>query len=284
MYEAADLQYQQNNKKKAIEGFKKYLASFPNGLSALQAHFYLAEMYYSDEKLDLTKPHYQYIINQEPNEYTEQALTRYSQVLLNNKDWVNAIPVLKRLEQEAKNQQNILYAQSNLMKGNYQLENYENAVAFAEKILLNTNLEDRIKTDAKIIIARAAIKTEDLDKARTAYEEVTLTAQGELKAEAIYYNAYFKNQDGDYKNSNKQVQVLASEYSTYKFWGVKGLVIMAKNFYGLEDAYQATLILETVIKNYKNKEEHKETVAEAETELQKIKTEVAKTNESVIPE
>ncbi len=283
-YEAADLQFQQNNKKKAIAGFKKYLLQFPNGLSALQAHFNLAEMYYNDQKFDLTKPHYQYINNQEPNEYTEQSLTRLSQVLLKNKDWENAIPVLERLESEAKTDQNILYAQSNLMKGNYQLENYENAVAFAEKILLNTNLEDRIKTDAKIIIARAAIKTEDLEKARTAYQEVSLTAQGELKAEAIYYDAYFKNQDGDYKNSNKQVQVLASEYSTYKFWGVKGLVVMAKNFYGLDDAYQATLILETVIKNYKTKEEHKETVAEAETELQKIKTEVAKTNESVVPE
>ncbi|MCF6350094.1 MAG: tetratricopeptide repeat protein [Flavobacteriaceae bacterium] len=284
MYESADIQYQQNNKKKAIEGFKKYLAQFPNGLNTLQAHFYLAEMYYSNEKFEMTKPHYKFIINQDTNEYTEQALTRLSQIFLNDLDWVNAIPLLKRLEQEAKTSQNIVYAQRNLMKGNYQLEKYSNAVAFAEKVLQHTNLENRIKIDAKIIIARVAIKTADFEKARTTYEEVSLTAQGKLKAEAIYYDAHFKNKDGDYKNSNKQVQTLASEYATYKVWGVKGLVIMAKNFYGLEDAYQATLILETVIKNYRDKEEHKEAVDEAKIELQKIKVKEAKTNNSVLPE
>lgn len=284
MYESADIQFQQNNKKKAIEGFKKYLAKFPNGLNALQAHFYLAEIYYSDQKFDLTKTHYSYIINQDTNEYTEQSLTRLSQVLLRNQEWDKAIPILTRLEQEAKSSQNILYAQSNLMKGNYQLEKYADAVAFAEKILENTDLENHIKTDAVIIIARSAIKTEDFEKARTAYEEVALTAEGKLKAEAIYYSAYFKNKDGDYKNSNKQVQLLASDYSSYKVIAVKGLVIMGKNFYGLEDAYQATLILETVIKNYKDKEIHTDAVEEARIELKKIKTEQARTNESVNPE
>jgi tetratricopeptide (TPR) repeat protein len=284
MYESADIQYQQNNRKKAIDGFKKYLVRFPNGIHALQAHFYLAEMYYSDDKFTNTETHYQYIINQDPNEYTEQALTRLSQVLLNKQDWNAAIPVLKRLESEGKTAQNVLYAQSNLMKGYYQLEHYSDAVAYAEKILLNPDLEDRIKTDAMIIIARSAIKTNDFDKARTAYQEVSLTAQGELKAEAIYYDAYFKNSDGDYKNSNLMAQKLASDYSVYKVWGVKGLVVMAKNYYGLDDAYQATYILNAVINNYKDKPEHKDAVDEAKEELKKIKMEQAKTNASVVPD
>ena len=284
MYESAEIQYQQNNKNKAITNFKKYLARFPKGLHALNAHFYLAEMFFTDNKFELAKPHYNYIINQEPNEYTEQALTRLSQILLKNNDWKNAISVLTRLENEAKTKQNILYAQSNLMKGNYQLKKYDNAVAYAEKILLNSNLEDIVKTDAKIIIARSAIKTENWNKARTAYQEVGLTAQGKLKAESVYYDAYFKNKDGDYKNSNISVQKLASDYSVYKVWSVKGLVIMGKNFYGLDDAYQATLVLKSVIKNFDSKEKHLEAVKEAKEVLKNIKTEQAKTNESVVPE
>ena len=59
---------------------------------------------------------------------------------------------------------------------------------------------------------------------------------------------------------------------------------MGKNFYRLNDAYQATVVLEMVIKNFKDQEQHKEAVAEAETELQKIKTTEAKTNASVVPE
>ena len=284
MFESADIQYQQNNQQKAIKGFKQYLARFPNGIHALQANFYLAEMYYSQNKLAQTKPYYEHIINQEPNEYTEQALTRLSQVLLTDKNWEAAIPVLKRLETEAKNEQNILYAQSNLMKGNYNLEHYNAAVAYAEKILQQNNLDDAVKTDAKIIIARSAIKTGDLEKAKQAYQEVSLIAQGGLKAESIYYDAFFKNKEGDFAGSKVQIDELNKNYSNYKLWSVKGLVIMAKNFYGVNDAFQATVVLEAVIKNFKGVEMHKEAVADAEETLKKIKAQEAKTNASVVPD
>ncbi|WP_309597664.1 hypothetical protein [Flavobacterium oreochromis] len=53
---------------------------------------------------------------------------------------------------------------------------------------------------------------------------------------------------------------------------------MAKNFYGLKDSYQASYILESVIKNFKNFED---VLIEAQTELNKIKAEEAKTNSSI---
>jgi len=106
-------------------------------------------------------------------------------------------------------------------------------------------------------------------------------AKGELKAESLFYDAYFKHNEGNYKVSNTVVQKLVSDYAAYKYYGAKGLVIMAKNFYGLKDAYQATYILESVIKNFKD---YKDVTDEAKAELQKIKTEEAKTNESVNPD
>ncbi len=53
---------------------------------------------------------------------------------------------------------------------------------------------------------------------------------------------------------------------------------MAKNFYQLNDAFQATYILESVIKNFK---EYPEIIEEASTELTLIKKEESKTNESI---
>ena len=53
---------------------------------------------------------------------------------------------------------------------------------------------------------------------------------------------------------------------------------MAKNFYALGDAFQATYILESVISNFPDFED---VVQEATIELNKIKTEEAKTNSSI---
>ena len=55
---------------------------------------------------------------------------------------------------------------------------------------------------------------------------------------------------------------------------------MGKNYYGLKDVYQATFVLENIIKNFKQFED---IVEEAEKELKIIKENEAKTNNSVTP-
>ncbi len=280
-YTAAEKQYLDGNTDKAIKQFNGYVNEFSNGLHVLQAHFYLGQLYYKKGLVANAAPHYEYIVETSQSEYTEEALSRLSQYYLEEKDWQRAIPILKRLENEANFPQNIVFAQSNLMKANYQMANYDNAVSYAEKVLASSKIDNKIKSDAHIIIARSAMKVGDEDKAKSAYAKVEKVAQGETAAEALYYNAYFKNKEGKYQSSNNAVQKLAKDYSGYKYYSAKGLVIMAKNFYALDDAFQATYILESVIENFSD---FNDVVEEAKEELSKIKAEESKTNSSIQPE
>ncbi len=280
-YEAAEKQYLEGDTDKAIKQFNGYLNNFPNGIHSLQSHFYLGQLYYKKDLLANAAPHYKYVVEASQSEFTEEALYRLSQFHLENKNWNQAIPLLKRLEDEANFPQNVVFAQSNLMKANYQLEQYDNAVAYAEKVLKSSKIDNKIKSDAHIIIARSAIETGDEAKAKSAYKKVQKVATGETAAEALYYDAYFKHKDGNYKASNTAAQKLAKDYSSYKYFGAKGLVVMAKNFYALDDAYQATYILESVIENFK---QFDDVVDEAQIELSEIKRNEAKTNASVVPE
>ncbi len=122
---------------------------------------------------------------------------------------------MKRLETEADFPQNITFAQANLMKSYYEQKDYPNAVIYAEKVLTNPKTDDKVKSDAQIIVARSAIQTNDEVKARTAYAKLLTIAKGELAAEALYYDAYFKNKDGNFEVSN------AGGSKTYK--GLFGL-------------------------------------------------------------
>ncbi|MDI1303629.1 MAG: tetratricopeptide repeat protein, partial [bacterium] len=277
-YEAAEKQYQQNNTKQAITGFSGYVAKFPRGIHALNANYYLAQLYYSEGSESKSIPNYEFVIAQPRSEFTDQSLSRLAQIFLKNKDYDKAIPVLSRLENEADLAQNRTFAQSNLMKSYYDIKDYSNSVIYAEKVLMNPKTDDNVKSDAQIIIARAAIQTGDEAKARTAYAKLLAIAKGELAAEALYYDAYFKNKDAKFEASNTAVQKLAKNYSSYKYFGAKGLVLMAKNFYGLKDSYQATYILENVIQNFTD---FPDVVSEAQTELDTIKAEESKTNSSV---
>lgn len=278
-YESAVKQFEQNNYKQAISGFASYISSFPRGIHSLKANFYLAQAYFSEGQKDKAIANYQYVINEPRSEFTEQSLARLSQILLDNNEKAKAIPVLVRLENEADYAQNKVFAQSNLMKCYYDKKDYANSVTYADKVLNSPKIDDNVKSDAQIIIARSAIQTGDEVKARAGYAKLLTIAKGELAAEALYYDAYFKNQDGKFENSNTAVQKLAKSYSSYRYFGAKGLVVMAKNFYGLKDSFQATYILDNVIKNFTD---YPDVVTEAQKELNMIKAEESKTNSSVV--
>ncbi|WP_299767510.1 tetratricopeptide repeat protein [uncultured Dokdonia sp.] len=277
-YASAEKQYLENNTTQATRLLDEYIESYPNGQHALKAHFYLGQLAFAKADYPTTIPHYQFVIAKERSEFTEQALARLGQVFLTERTYAEAIPVLQRLETEADFPQNVIFAQSNLMKSHYELEHYADAVTYAEKVLTNTKIDNAVKSDAQVIIARASIKTGDEDRAKTAYASVQEIATGALAAEALYYDAYFKHKANDFKGSNTTVQELARDYSGYKEFGARGLVLMAKNFYALEDAYQATYILESVITNFSD---YPEIVQEAQEQLALIKANEAKTNSSV---
>jgi TolA-binding protein len=278
-YEAAEKQYLQNNTKQSISAFSSYVSKFPNGNNALNANFYLAQSYFADGLESNAVANYDFVISKPRNEFTEQALARLAQIHTKSNDFEKLIPILKRLETEADFPQNITFAQANLMKTYYEQKDYLNAVVYANKVLNNPKTDDKVKSDAQIIVARSAIKSNDELKARLAYAKLLTLAKGELAAEALYYDAYFKNIDAKFEDSNTVVQKLTKDYSGYKYFGAKGLVVMAKNFYGLKDSFQATYILDSVIKNFTA---FPDVVEEAQKELDGIKTEEAKTNSSVI--
>ncbi|WP_431122900.1 tetratricopeptide repeat protein [Flagellimonas flava] len=279
-FEAADRKYAERKTDAAIRAFEDYLKEFPAGIHSLQANFNLAQLYFGKEMKDQALDKYLVVANSGSGEYTEQALTRVCEIYVGKQDYQKAIPYLEQLENTAEIAQNRTFAQSNLMKGYYGQNNYSKTIAYAEKVLKAPKIDNRIKSDAQIMIARSAIAAEDEALAETAYSEVKKIATGELAAEAWYYDALFKHKNQDFESSNTAVQKLAKDYAAYKEWGGKGLIIMAKNFYALQDAFQATYILESVISNFS---EYDEIVAEAKGELALIKSREAQSNSSVDP-
>lgn len=264
----------------AIKRYEAYLKEFPNGLHALEAHFYLAQHYFAKGEKEKALVQYQEVTRNSDSEFTEQALTRICEIYVEKQIYPIAISYLERLEYLAEIPQNKTFAQSNLMKGYYEQKAYGKTLTYAEKVIKAPKVDTRIKSDAYLMMGRSARATHNEALAKTAYEEVKKTATGEQAAEAWYYEAYFKHKNQAYEASNVAVQTLVKDYAPYKEWGGKGLVLMAKNFYRLGDAFQATYILESVLSNFT---EYEELVAEAQEELSLIKAKEAQRNASLDP-
>ena len=277
-FESANRQVVEGNKEQAIKSLQDYLADFPNGLHRTEAHFQLGQLLYEKGDKQAAIPHYDAVVQSGTGESFEQALTRICEIYVSLDNYNAAMPYLEDLENVADIDQNRTFARSNLMKGYYQQGNYEKTLTYAELVENTPGIDNRIRSDARIMIARTAIALGDEVKAKNAYARVEGIASGAIAAEALYYRAFFENKEGRFEASNTTVQKLASDYSGYKEWGGQGLVLMAKNYYELDDAFQATYILESVITNF---EAYPEIVSQARMELDIIKSKEAQRNSSV---
>ncbi len=277
-YLAAEKQFLENNTSKAIINFEKYLKQFPNGLHILETHFYLGQLYTKTGSQTKALPNYIEVTKLGNSEFTETALYKTAQIYLEEKSYSKAIPYLQRLEKEANFQQNTIFAKTNLMKAFNEEKQYTKTLSYADEVLAGATIKQHIKTDAQVYKARAALALGKLEVAEASYIEVAKTAANELGAEAIYNLALLNTNKNKFKQSNTYVQRLAKEFSAYRQYSAKGLILMAKNFNGLGDAYQATYVLDTVVANF---EDFPEEISEAKILLQKIKAKEAKVNSSI---
>lgn len=261
-----------------IRNLSGYIRKFPEGIHRIKANYYLADVYYKVKEFKKAIPYYEFIIDEDLSEYTEEALVNLSEIYLKDNKFENALPLLDRLEQEAYEAENVLFAKSNLMRGYYETEAYELAIEYGRKILLIGKLNTNLENDVKKIIARSSFKIKDFVNAEDYYADIEETAKGELKAEVLYHLAYFKRKFEDFEASNKIVQDLIANYSSYKYWAVKSYVLMGKNYASIDDIYQATFVLENVIKNFPQFED---IAIEAEEALINIKAKEAKKNGSI---
>lgn len=288
-YESAERPFVQGNMSSAIRELNKYLEQFPNGKYALQAHFNLAQAYFSEGNKTASIPHYQYVADRERSEYQEQALARLGELYLNvavsdggdrKSAFAKAIPILIKLEAVADFPQNKAYAQSNLMKAYYESEQFDKAESYAKKVLADSSTDAVVRSDAEVIIARSAFKNGNMNAAKSAYAQVMKNATGAIAAEAKFYQAYFENQEGKHEQAIKTVQELSKNYGSYKLWSARGLIVMAKSYDATNQTLNAVTLLQGVIDNFS---QYPEVVTAARTELNRIKNVQAKTNSSIAP-
>lgn len=268
-----------DGKKKALEkALKSYIRTYPEGGNSLRASFLLAELSFENQAWENAIVYYAPIAEAAINEYTEQSLVRMTQALVNLEQPQKAFPIWQRLEENAQFQENKRYAMFNLMRYYYNTQQHVEAIDYAIKILALPDLEEQVLWDAQYTRAKAAEAIKDEKNAISAFAALEKAPQGERAVEALFFAAQRKHDQKEFAASNTIIEKIAQTYGGYPEWGAKSLLLMSKNFYQLDDAFQASFILESIIKNFT---QFPLIVNEAEADLANIKKIEAENNSSI---
>ncbi|MPN37602.1 hypothetical protein SDC9_185122 [bioreactor metagenome] len=201
------------------------------------------------------------------NDYQQDAQTRIAQIYLSQNNNSEAKKYLETLSNsENVNVKN--FANIELMKIFAEEKDFSKAEKFADLVMKNSKNAASIMEQAKVIKARSLMNSGKDNEAKTAYAALEKSSNTEVAAESLYAKAFYQNKAKAFKTSNETIFKLANNYASEEYWGAKSLVLMAKNYIGLKDNYQASYTLDQIIANY---QDFPEIVAEAKEIKKTIK-------------
>lgn len=249
---------------KAIPLYEKYLTQNPTGEGLYQAQYELGESYYQTKNSAKALLVLQEVANVQ-NDYQEDAQTRVAQIYLDQNNTNEAKKYLEPLANSANvNVKN--FANLELMQIYADEKNFSQAENFADLVLKNTKNSASVIEQAKVIKARSLMNKGKDSDAKAAYAALEKSSNTEVAAESFYAKAFYQNKAKAFKTSNETIFKLANNYASEEYWGAKALVLMAKNYIGLKDNYQASYTVDQIIANY---QDFPEIVAEAK-EVKKL--------------
>ncbi|UOE39140.1 tetratricopeptide repeat protein [Chryseobacterium oryzae] len=252
--------------KNAISYYEKYLTQNPTGDGLYQAKYELGESYYQTNNPTKALLVLQEIANIQ-NDYQDDAATRVAQIYISQGNSAEA----KKYLENIKNSSNINvknYANIELMKMYAEEKNFSEAEKLANAVISNNKNSAAVIETAKVIKARSLMNSGKDKEAQSAYTSLEKSSNTEVAAEALYAKAFYQNKGKAYKSSNETIFRLANNYASEDYWGAKALVLMAKNYIGLKDNYQASYTCDQIIANYTD---FPEIVAEAKEVKKTIK-------------
>jgi len=266
--EAYEVEDSQRDCDKVIKLFKDYLKNVSQPSHYTEAHYYIAYCYDTQKEYNDAVKHYGKVIDRPNNKFIEEALFRSSQInFYVLKDYNAALSNFNSLEKITSNSERIKASVIGQMYCFDELDNYEFASKYAEKVYRHTDIDEDTRTDAYYIHAKSNFELQNYGKSETSFEKVIDLTKDVRSGEALYHLALFRYYEGNYQASEEACQRVVNQRPGYNYWIAKAIILLSDNFVAQGDYFNAKHSLQSIIDNYQGDDD---IIQIAEDKLQKV--------------
>lgn len=254
MFDAAMRPYEDSLYSSAITGFEKYL-TLPNPRKQLEAYYYLGNSYYQSGNKEKCVEAYKKVLLKPTSIFTESAALVVSKHEYELKNYDAALDAYKKLEISATYAQNKLTAKIGLMRCYTFKKELDFARPYAHDVLKDSLSLDNVKIEANYVIGKAEFEDGNYDNAVDPLMYVSFKSNSAIGAEAQFLIALIYHLQMNYDDSETEVRSIVKNRASYSYWVAKALILQAKNSMAVEDYVQAEYTINSVLNNYKNKDD-----------------------------
>ncbi|MFW5706386.1 MAG: tetratricopeptide repeat protein [Bacteroidota bacterium] len=259
-YIAAENRYMQGDCTNASQSFEAYLEKFPDGIFALNAHFYKAECDFRSEELQKALASYQFVLTKPKSKFSENAALRAAQINFGLNQYQAALENYQLLEEIAEFPSNLQEAKTGQMRALDKLQRHEQTIEAANRVLENDKISRELRQEANLLIAGAALSQNNLDMAKQYYTETNQIAENHMAAEAKYHLALIEFRKGNYQECEKLIFEYIDVLAAYDYWLARIFILLADNYLVQDNIFQARHTLQSIIDNYDGEELRQEAI------------------------
>jgi TolA-binding protein len=274
-YAAAQTQYQSGNVSAALTGFTNYLQRFPDGANALDASFNLAEIYNAKKDWNNALKGYESVADNAPNKYAERAILTAARInFFELKNYAKAETFYMQLKQVTSSQENKLEAMRGLLRSQYQLQHWTDALDNAKELADAKGSSADDKTLANMAIAKSYEVNGQYDLAIANFKSVVQLNKAALAAEARYEIASCWFQLNKLSDAEKAGFETINKSGSYDFWVTKAYILLGDIYFREKDYFNAKATFQSIVDNSVNSE----LKTEAQTKLSRVIDEESKSS------
>lgn len=233
----------------AISGMQQYLEKFPDGIFRVSAHYYMAECAFTLERDDLALESYEFVAASGDLSFRKRTVERLATLYYARQNHEKAYYYFEQVLGLVGNADEGRRARLGLMRCALSLNNTSSVLQYAESLLQDEGLPEDWRTEALVNAARSAMTTKDSAASKMYYAQIMDEVSGEAQVEAAYYLAYFDHLTGKYQKSIDAIFWMTKNLPTYTKWRWMSLYLLAQNYAGIQDDFQANYTLDYIIEN-----------------------------------
>ncbi|MGB5926683.1 MAG: tetratricopeptide repeat protein, partial [Cyclobacteriaceae bacterium] len=264
-FESARNTYLSQNYNAAIRSLKEYLQAYPSSPYTAEAKFYLAESYYNTGDPGEAINYYQQV-SVTSGTFANRSLRRIADIGQSEGKYGDAIPALRSLAANARDKKEKYTAWSGLVRAYYTVGKYDSVSYFSRLILERGNVDANAQNLGYLYLGKAAMAQNKYDEASDHFLNTINTAVDENSAEASFRLAEIQHIRKQYEQSIQTLYDLTNRFSAYENWIGKAFLLMADNYLGQDNIFQAKATLNSLAENSPDEE----VVSEAKARLQII--------------
>ena len=253
-YAAAEKLYM-SHAPNAEEQLSRYIGNFPAGSFKANARYYRAECYYNEGKTAEALQDYEAVLAESDNLFTENALMRAAGLAYDTKDYTKALGYFQRIETLGGTAANVLTGTTGLLRCHYELGHWDEVVKVGWKIRSSGKITAELDRESSYKSAKAYEALKDQTKALPLWRKLSADPKSKEGAEAKYNVCKYYADNNRLKDAENEVMDFISKNSPQKYWLGKSFILLAHIYEKMNDLFQATNTLKSVIENYDNKED-----------------------------